>query len=57
MGHHATVVFTATYSRNVRDRGRIDVKSFRSQYGPGVNSASNRNEYREYFLGVKAVGA
>ena len=35
----------------------IDIKSFRSYYGPGVDSASNRNEYQEYFLGVKAVGA
>jgi len=27
-------------------------------YDPGVNSASNRNEYQEYFLGgVKAAGA
>ena len=34
----------------------IDVKSFRSHYGPGVDSASNRNEYQEYFLGVKAAG-
>jgi hypothetical protein len=33
------------------------IKSFRSHYGPGVDSASNRNEYQEYFLGVKAVGA
>jgi len=24
--------------------------------GPGVDSASNRNEYQEYFLGVKAAG-
>ena len=31
----------------------IDTKSFRSHYGPGVDSASNRNEYQEYFLGVK----
>jgi len=31
----------------------ISIKSFRSHYGPGVDSASNRNEYREYFLGVK----
>ena len=31
----------------------IDVKSFRSHYGPGVDSASNRNEYQEYFLGGK----
>jgi len=35
----------------------IDIKSFRSHYGPGVNSASNRNEYQEYFLGVKTAGA
>jgi len=27
-----------------------DIKSFRSHYGPGVDSASNRNEYQEYFL-------
>ena len=30
-----------------------DIKSFRSHYGPGVDSASNRNEYQEYFLGGK----
>ena len=30
----------------------IDTKSFRSYYGPRVDSASNRNEYQEYFLGV-----
>jgi hypothetical protein len=35
----------------------IDIKSLRSHYGPGVDSASNRNEYQEYFLGVKAAGA
>ena len=35
----------------------IDIQSFRSHYGPGVDSASNRNEYQEYFLGVKTVGA
>jgi len=35
----------------------IDIKSFRSHYGPGVDSAPNRNEYQEYFLGVKAAGA
>jgi len=31
--------------------------SFWSHYGPGVDSASNRNEYQVYFLGVKAAGA
>ena len=35
----------------------IDIKSFRSHYGPGVDSASNINEYQEYFLRVKAAGA
>ena len=35
----------------------IDIRSFRSHYGPGVDSASNRNEYQEYFLGVKEAGA
>ena len=35
----------------------IDIKSFRSHYDPGVDSASNRNECQEYFLGVKAAGA
>ena len=34
----------------------IDIKSFRSRYGPAVDSVSNRNEYQEYFLGVKAAG-
>ena len=31
--------------------------SFRPHYGPGFDSASNRNEYQEYFLWVKAAGA
>jgi len=31
----------------------IDIKSFRSRYGPGFDSASNRNEYQEHFLGGK----
>jgi hypothetical protein len=33
------------------------MQSFRPHYGPGVDSASNRNEYQEYFLGVKVAGA
>ena len=32
-------------------------KSFRSHYDPAVDSASNRNEYQEHFLGLKAAGA
>jgi len=35
----------------------IVIKSFRSHYGPGVDSASNRNKYQKYFLEVKASGA
>ena len=34
-----------------------DDDSFRPHYGLGVDSASNRNEYQEYFLGLKAAGA
>ena len=30
--------------------------SFRSHYGPGIDSASNRNEYRVYFLRVNMAG-
>jgi len=30
--------------------------SFRPHYDPGVDSASNRNEYQECFLRVKAAG-
>jgi len=30
----------------------IDIKSFPSHYGPGVNTASIRNEYQEHFLWV-----
>jgi len=33
----------------------IDIQSIRSHSGPGVDSASNRNECQEYFLGVKAA--
>ena len=32
-------------------------QSFQSHYGSGDNSACNRNEYQDYFLGVKAAGA
>jgi hypothetical protein len=31
--------------------------SFRQHCGPEVDSASNINEYQEYFLGVKLAGA
>jgi len=35
----------------------VDIKSFQSHYGPEVDSASNRNVYQDYFLGVNAAGA
>ena len=35
----------------------IDIKSFRSHFGSGVDSASKRNEYQEHFLWVKTAGA
>jgi len=35
----------------------IAIKYFRFHCGPGVDSASNRNEYQENLLGVKAAAA
>ena len=35
----------------------IDIKSVRTHYDPGVESASNKNENQEHLLGVKAAGA
>jgi len=32
----------------------IDIKFFWSHFGPGVDSAPNRNEYQEYLLGGKS---
>jgi hypothetical protein len=32
-------------------------RNFQPHYGPGVESAPNRNEYQEHFFGVKAAGA
>jgi hypothetical protein len=32
-------------------------QTFWPHYGPGVDSASNRNEYHAYLLGIKAAGA
>jgi len=34
----------------------IDIETFRSHNDPGVDTTSDRNEYQEYFLGVKAAG-
>jgi hypothetical protein len=43
--------------RNFGQYSETFVKSLRSHYGPGVDSASNRNEYQQYFLGANAGGA
>ena len=59
MGDRAsTVVNVLCYKSEGRwfDPSSVDF-SLTSHYGPGVDSASNRNEYREYFLGVKPAGA
>ena len=53
-----------TYKCNAGERSRsnfchgkaINMSYYRPHYGPGVDSASNRNEYQAYFLGVKAAG-
>ena len=34
----------------------IDIKSFRSHYGTGVELSSKRNENQKYFLRIKAAG-
>ena len=31
-------------------------QSFMPPYEPGVDSVCNRNDYQEYFIGVKAAG-
>jgi hypothetical protein len=35
----------------------IDINPSDRSMALGVDAASNRNEYREYFLGVNAAGA
>jgi hypothetical protein len=35
----------------------FSLTSSRPYFGPGIDSASNRNEYQEYFLVVKLAGA
>ena len=60
-GHHRIVhdslnKHTLKKSQLVSLEFFIDIKSFRSHYGPGPDSVSSRDEYQEYFLGVKADG-
>jgi len=42
---------------NRKVSGSIPAGVIRIFHGPGVDSASNRNEYQEHFLGIKAAGA
>jgi len=57
MGGHGSTVVKVLWYRSI-PAGVIgffiDIKSFQSRYGPGVDSASNRNEYQEHFLRGKA---
>jgi hypothetical protein len=39
------------------DSDICDSESFWLHYGPGVDSASDINEYQEYFLGAKVASA
>jgi hypothetical protein len=53
----ATSVCDTEFTRLLKiEMDLISISTF-SIYGPGVDSASNRNEYQVYFLGVKAAGA
>ena len=57
-GKNCVLALSASFETPAGVRGFfVDMKSFQSHYGPGVDSASNRNEYQEHFLGVKAAGA
>jgi hypothetical protein len=57
-GAHRGAIGWGTALQTGRSRVRwchwnFSLRSFRPQYGPEVDSASNRNEYQEYFLGCK----
>ena len=62
MLHTCKAQFKWTYATSRKVAGSIPdgvigifqlTLSFRPHYGPGADSASNRNEYQEYFLGGK----
>ena len=49
-------IYTECNRRNVRDFGRVFLRSNYTDITQ-VDSDSNRNEYQEYFLGVKSASA
>ena len=52
----AQLVRHCATSRKVAGSISDGVTGFRPHYGPGVDSASNTNEYQELSWGVKAAG-
>jgi hypothetical protein len=65
VGVQGGAVCRGTVLQTGSSRDRFPMVSFkffidiilRPHRGPGVDLASNRNEYQEYLLGVKAAGA
>ena len=59
MGHAVAQLVEAlrykSEGRGFDSHWNFSLTSFRPHHGPGIDSASNRNEYQEYFLGVKAA--
>jgi len=64
LGAHGGAVGGGTALQAGRSRVRFPMVSLEffidiilpAAYGPGVDSASNKNEYQEYLLGIKAAG-
>jgi hypothetical protein len=58
---YGSLVGWGTMLQAGRSRVRVSMRwnfsSFQPHYGPGVDSASNRNEYQESSWGVKGGGA
>jgi len=50
LGHYAT---SRKVAGSIPDYCIFLMTYFRPQYGPGFDSATNRNEYQDYFLGSK----
>jgi len=60
LSSHLRPVFKVVYFLVGSRTKRVYLRSLQynvSHYGPGIDSASNRNEYQECSLGVKTAGA